>query len=577
MAYLALARKWRPRNFGEVVGQEHVVKALTHALEHARLHHAYLFTGARGVGKTTLARILAKAMNCDALKGCEPCGECLMCREVDEGRCVDLIEVDAASRTKVEDTRDLLENVQYAPGQGRYKIYLIDEVHMLSGHSFNALLKTLEEPPPHVKFLLATTDPQKIPVTVLSRCLQFNLKLLNPEQIRAQMEFILEREGVEFERNAVRSLARAAAGAMRDGLSLLDQAIAHGGGRLDDAQVGAMLGAVARKPVFELLEALAAGDAGVLLHAVAAMAEHAPDYADALQQMLIALHHLALAQWAPDIVKHEEDADRLMDLARRMSREDVQLYYQIGLLGQRDLPLAPEPRGGFEMTLLRMLAFKPAVAAGELPSPAPSAARKAPEAAKPPARAERGEARPLAQAREMLGAAPHKSRVPQDAPGVEPARVPDAAPPERPAPPPWTEEGDAAEPQPNAAPVADWSALIQKMRLAGMTLQLAHHCTLVAAEETRVTLNLDPQAANLRTPQLEAKLEQALRAHFKNAAKLVIQVAAPQEETPAARIQRDQEERQRAAEKEIERDPTVLALKERFDARIVPGSVKPLD
>lgn len=569
MAYLALARKWRPRRFGEVVGQEHVVKALTHALEHSRLHHAYLFTGARGVGKTTLARIIAKAMNCDALKGFEPCGECVMCREVDEGRCVDLIEVDAASRTKVEDTRDLLENVQYAPGQGRYKIYLIDEVHMLSGHSFNALLKTLEEPPPHVKFLLATTDPQKIPVTVLSRCLQFNLKLLSPEQIRAQMEFILEREGVAFERNAVRSLARAAAGSMRDGLSLLDQAIVHGGGRLDDAQVGAMLGAVARRPVFDLLEALAAGDAGVLLETVAAMAEHAPNYADALQQLLIALHHIALAQWAPDIVKHEEDADRLMDLARRVGREDVQLYYQIGLLGQRDLPLAPEPRGGFEMTLLRMLAFKPTGLSAPAPAPLP-AGRKAPaETAKPPAR---GEARSFAQAREMLGGAPSKPKPAAVEPAPAAEIAPAAASPEA-----ERAERPHARPAADATAIADWSALIQTMRLAGMTLQLANHCVPVAFDETRAVLNLDPQAANLRTPQLEAKLEQALRGHFGNALKLVIQVETPREETPAARQQRDQEERQQAAELEIERDPTVQTLKERFGARVVPGSVKPID
>lgn len=311
MAYQALARKWRPRNFSEIVGQEHVVRALTHALEFRRLHHAYLFTGTRGVGKTTLARILAKAINCEAPRGIDPCGECLICREVDEGRFVDLIEVDAASRTKVEDTRDLLENVLYAPSQGRYKVYLIDEVHMLSGHSFNALLKTLEEPPPHVKFLLATTDPQKIPVTVLSRCLQFNLKRLTQDQIRTQMEEILRRENLEFEANAVRSLARAADGSMRDGLSLLDQAIVHGGGRLLEADVSAMLGTVARQPVFELLEALASGDAAALLAHIETLAEHAPNFGDVLQQLLTLLHHTALAQWVPEAVKRDEDADRI--------------------------------------------------------------------------------------------------------------------------------------------------------------------------------------------------------------------------------------------------------------------------
>ncbi|MDD5035345.1 MAG: DNA polymerase III subunit gamma/tau, partial [Methylococcaceae bacterium] len=420
MAYQALARKWRPRNFSEVVGQEHVVKALTHALEFDRMHHAYLFTGTRGVGKTTLARILAKAMNCEARSGFNPCGQCLICREVDEGRFVDLIEVDAASRTKVEDTRDLLENVQYAPSQGRYKVYLIDEVHMLSGHSFNALLKTLEEPPPHVKFLLATTDPQKIPATVLSRCLQFNLKRLTPEQIRTQMEAILKQEGIEFEQNAVRSLARAADGSMRDGLSLLDQAIVHGGGRLEDGPVSAMLGTVSRKPVFELLDSLAEGEAESLLQTVAELAEHAPNYADVLQQMLIVLHHAALGQWVPDAVRHDDDAERILALSKSLSPEDLQLFYQIGLLGQRDLPMAPEPRGGFEMILLRMLAFRPT---GFEAAEPPPAARKT-EPSKPPLAPElhrpvvqERESR-LASAKEMLGTASRKAESPRPSPNT---------------------------------------------------------------------------------------------------------------------------------------------------------------
>jgi len=603
MAYQALARKWRPRNFSEVVGQEHVVKALTHALEFDRLHHAYLFTGTRGVGKTTLARILAKAMNCEARVGFNPCGHCLFCREVDEGRFVDLIEVDAASRTKVEDTRDLLENVQYAPNQGRFKVYLIDEVHMLSGHSFNALLKTLEEPPPHVKFLLATTDPQKIPVTVLSRCLQFNLKRLTPEQIRGQMEAILAQEGIAFEQNAIRSLSRAADGSMRDGLSLLDQAIVHGGGRLEDGPVSAMLGTVSRSPVFTLLEALAEGDAATLLQAVEDLAGHAPNFADVLQQLLIVLHHAALAQWVPDAIRHDDDAERISALAKRLSPEDLQLFYQIGLLGQRDLALAPEPRGGFEMALLRMLAFRPA--AGE-PEPAvPPLARGRVEApgpaqAQPKASAHTGVS-PLAALKEMLDSGAPPSKPPPFSippPASEPAR-PGPAAPEPPmdvAPPPWLDQPppwdeDPAPPRreeaprprpmvPPPAPVAPanaWPDIIKQMRLVGMVLQLANQCVLLELGENQITLAMDPKASLLRSGQVEANLEKALQTYFKRPLRLHINLEAPQQETPARQIQRHKDERQQAAEQEIEQDPVVVALKERLDARIVPGSIKPLD
>lgn len=677
MAYQALARKWRPRNFSEVVGQEHVVKALTHALEYERLHHAYLFTGTRGVGKTTLARILAKAMNCTARAGFDPCGECLHCRELDEGRFVDLIEVDAASRTKVEDTRDLLENVQYAPHQGRFKVYIIDEVHMLSGHSFNALLKTLEEPPPHVKFLLATTDPQKIPVTVLSRCLQFNLKRLTPEQIRGQMEFILQKENIDFDQGAIRALSRAADGSMRDGLSLLDQAIVHGGGELQDGPVNAMLGTVSRKPVFEILDALAHSDASALLGRIAELAEHSPNYADVLQQLLIVLHHAALAQWTPEAIRHDEDAERIIHLAKQLPPEELQLFYQIGLIGQRDLPLAPEPRGGFEMVLLRMLAFQPAGKQSKGPvqdaprRPHPErkpveALRSQPPLHKPaaqPSPQDNRQGNPLASAREALNRIPppvaktagnttsapgdnppSRTHAPEYAETVNLRELPaqtrtEAGPPQASQAPPivdafpstdrvrlvegTTRNGEAADltrpapltaeavavklnpttlapipegtarpeakpveqqpiaPQPPAetvhASLEAWTSLIQEMGLGGITLQLANQCRLSRMEDALVELVMDPKAATLRTEQLEAKLEQALRTHFQRHLKLTIISAASPLETPALRQQRDNEEKQRAAEQEIEQDPTVLALKERLGARVLPGSIKPLD
>jgi DNA polymerase III subunit gamma/tau len=360
MSYQVLARKWRPRTFREMVGQQHVLQALVNALDHNRLHHAYLFTGTRGVGKTTIARILAKCLNCETGVSSEPCGQCSSCNEINEGRFVDLIEVDAASRTKVEDTRELLENVQYAPTRGRYKVYLIDEVHMLSTHSFNALLKTLEEPPPHVKFLLATTDPQKLPVTILSRCLQFHLKNMNPERIVEHLKFVLEQEMVPFEEAALWQLGRGADGSMRDAMSLTDQAIAFGSGKVADSDVSAMLGTIDQSLVYDLLASLATHQGGEVLAAVERLSQHAPDYAAALAELLAVLHRIAIAQTLPEAVDNSRgDRDRVLALSQQLPAEDIQLFYQTALLGRRDLPLAPDPRGGFEMVLLRMLAFKP--------------------------------------------------------------------------------------------------------------------------------------------------------------------------------------------------------------------------
>ncbi|MDR6956502.1 DNA polymerase-3 subunit gamma/tau [Pseudomonas brassicacearum] len=361
MSYQVLARKWRPRSFREMVGQTHVLKALINALDSQRLHHAYLFTGTRGVGKTTIARIIAKCLNCETGITSTPCGECSVCREIDEGRFVDLIEIDAASRTKVEDTRELLDNVQYAPSRGRFKVYLIDEVHMLSSHSFNALLKTLEEPPPYVKFILATTDPQKLPATILSRCLQFSLKNMTPERVVEHLTHVLGVENVPFEDDALWLLGRAADGSMRDAMSLTDQAIAFGEGKVMAADVRAMLGTLDHGQVYDVLHALIEGDAKALLEAVRHLAEQGPDWNGVLSEILNVLHRVAIAQALPDGVDNGHgDRDRVLALAQVLPAEDVQFYYQMGLIGRRDLPLAPDPRGGFEMVLLRMLAFRPA-------------------------------------------------------------------------------------------------------------------------------------------------------------------------------------------------------------------------
>ncbi|MFP4245864.1 MAG: DNA polymerase III subunit gamma/tau, partial [Halochromatium sp.] len=381
MAYQVLARKWRPRSFADLVGQEHVVRALVNGLERGQLHHAYLFTGTRGVGKTTLARILAKTLNCEQGVGPTPCGVCSACSEIDAGRFVDLLEVDAASRTKVDQTRELLDNVPFAPVRGRYKVYLIDEVHMFSASSFNALLKTLEEPPPHVKFVLATTDPQKLPATVLSRCLQFNLKRLLPEQIGERFVGVLAAEGIDFEPPALRLLARAADGSMRDGLSLLDQAIAFGAGRVALDDVRALLGSGGGELTLDLLEALAVADGARVLSEIGRVAELTPDFSSLLEDLLAALHRIAWAQQVPTTLKGDDPEDRrLQAIAEQLSAEDVQLYYQILLSGQGDLALAPDPRAGLEMVLLRALAFRPVPVDETGSAPPPGSSTGAPTA-----------------------------------------------------------------------------------------------------------------------------------------------------------------------------------------------------
>ena len=555
MTYQVLARKWRPKSFADMVGQQHVVRALGNALDRGQLHHAYLFTGTRGVGKTTLGRILAKALNCEQGVSANPCGVCGACREIDAGRFVDLLEVDAASRTKVDQTRELLDNVPYAPACGRYKVYLIDEVHMFSTSSFNALLKTLEEPPPHVKFLLATTDPQKVPVTVLSRCLQFNLRRLLPEEIRARLAHVLETEGLPAEPGALALLARAADGSMRDGLSLLDQAIAYGAGRVAEAEVRAMLGTVGAEFTFALAEALAEADGARLLGEVERVGAFAPDFGELLRELIGLLHRLALFQQVPETVAADDpERARIADLAGRITPADLQLYYQVALTGQSDLALAPDPRAGLEMVLLRALAFRPAETTGTAarPEAVPAAPRAVasvprPEPAAPAAGAPASQA-PRAGAR----------------PRAEPAPM---------------ARDRAAEPGPVAAlaSTADWHRLVDRLGVGGMASQLAHHCGFIGLNEGRLTLSLDPGSEQLRSPGTEERLRAALEAVLGAPLRLELRVARPDQETPAERRAREQEARRALAAETLDTDPAARRLRDQFDGQWVPGSIEPLD
>jgi len=536
MSYQVLARKWRPRRFADLVGQTHVSRALINGLDHDRLHHAFLFTGTRGVGKTTIARILAKSLNCEAGVSSQPCGSCQSCREVDEGRFIDLIEVDAASRTKVDDTRELLDNVQYAPTRGRYKVYLIDEVHMLSGHSFNALLKTLEEPPPHVKFLLATTDPQKLPVTVLSRCLQFHLKRLSPEQIASQLEKILAAEGIAFDAASLKLLARSADGSMRDALSLLDQAIAFGGGTVSEAEVREMLGSIDNSVIEAILEGLTQTDASGLLSAVADASDHNADPESVLSELLLALHRLALLQAAPAAEIDADHADVLRSYANRVTPDDVQLYYQIGLHGRRDIALAPDARSGLEMTLLRMLAFRPA--AQPAGSRATGSVTTAPQ---------------TASASAAVRPVPTLETQPRPPTAVVSISAPVSA----------------------AASGDSWSETVTKLGLTGLTRELANHCMLDAYEGGVMRLTLDQTSAHLLNKEREAVFKQALAKHHGRPVDLRIVPGNPQAETPAHERLRTQAERQQAAVEAIMTDPNVQALQEKFSARVDPGSIRP--
>ena len=522
--YTALARKWRPRNFAEMTGQEHVLRALTNALASERMHHAYLFAGTRGVGKTTVARILAKCLNCERGLSATPCGECSSCREIDAGRSVDVIEVDAASRTRVDDTRELLDNVQYAPTRSRFKVYLIDEVHMLSSSSFNALLKTLEEPPPHVKFLLATTEPRKLPVTVLSRCLQFNLKRLPVALIGARLQHILQAEQIEFEPAAIQLLAQAGDGSLRDALSLLDQLLAYGNGRVLEADAREMLGTIGRDQITQLARLLARGDAAALMAHAQALDERSSDHAQLLEQLAALLERVALKQLVRDYDGDElHPAAELAELAAAIAPEDVQLYYQTAILGRRDLALAPDPRTGFRMTLIRMLAFRPASASAVAARPATGA-----------------------------GSTP----TPASTVSAGTAAVPAAA---------------------GAPEAADWPGILAALDLQGAPRQLAANCVLVGREGATVRLALDPRSAPWRTRAQEDKLAQALSRHFGSSIRLEIEVRESEQDTPARSVERAQSERRAQARMDFDADPTVEALKQRFGASVVAETVRPTE
>lgn len=602
MSYLVLARKWRPKKFSEVVGQQHVLRALINGLDQNRLHHAFLFSGTRGVGKTTLARILAKSLNCEQGVSSTPCGECQSCTEVDSGRFVDLIEVDAASRTKVDDTRELLDNVQYAPSRGRYKVYLIDEVHMLSTSSFNALLKTLEEPPPHVKFLFATTDPQKLPVTILSRCLQFNLRRLDLQQISDHLAYILQQENISFEAEALQQLARAADGSMRDALSLLDQAIAFAGGEVSSDVVFQMLGNISQNQLSALLSALADKDAHSLLQQSAELSALGRDFHVILDSLLMALQQIATLQMVPDMELPEALTPELQSFAQRFDAETIQLLYQITLHGKRDINWAADPKSGFDMTLLRLLSFQPAQ---------PSQAEGEHSAKKSLASAVKQEKSAHPTATTTPAPAPIPAKVTQpDVYAVEAEPKPETKPVvapinEQPAPQqdeikqtvvetaPATDSHTAAATTESTATeavsastaelainAANWTQIIADVRLSALSRQLADHCSFLRCEGTIIYLALSDELSHLATTKTKEKLQTALANKLAADVKINFDENAahhaPSQTLATERAELKAEKLQQAIES-INNDPVIDALKNTFNARIIESSIKPIE
>ena len=556
---LALARKWRPKAFAELVGQEHVVRALTNALAGQRLHHAWLFTGTRGVGKTTLARIVAKSLNCETGVSAEPCGVCGPCVAIDSGRFIDVMELDAASNTQVDNMRELLDNALYAPTAGRFKVYIIDEVHMLSRSAFNAMLKTLEEPPEHVKFILATTDPQKIPVTVLSRCLQLNLKQIPVPQIRSQLRVIVDKEIVESDDAALGLLARAAEGSMRDALSLLDQAIAHGAGKVEAAAVRDMLGAVDRSYLIDILNALAARDGTALIAQAERMAERNLSFDSALEELATLLHRLALAQSIPGSVSSEDvDSEAFVALVDQVNAEDLQLMYQIALHGRRDLGLAPDEYAGFTMTLLRMLTFFPDSdrPAQNRPTHSGSAAnaKVKQQGARSPAT---GHSTSQRDSQQSQSRPVRSGTLDQEMAGYD---AQDSA------------TGNVSEQAPME--ISDWRSLVKEIRLGGMARMLADHCELRKFESNVLELSVPEPHRHLLEPAYNAKLQSALRKRFGERLRVKIEIGG-KGNTPAAQEDREKQEKLDHAIEAIDTDPFVRDLVENLDAKVIDDSIKP--
>ena len=628
MSYQVLARKWRPSNFSEMVGQEHVVRALTTALESERLHHAYLFTGTRGVGKTTVARLIAKSLNCEEGVTATPCGVCASCVEIAEGRSVDVLEVDAASRTKVEDTRELLDNVQYAPTRSRFKIYLIDEVHMLSNHSFNALLKTLEEPPSHVKFLLATTDPQKLPATVLSRCLQFNLKNMVPGQIIEHLKHVLSEESVSFDDESLALLARGAEGSMRDALSLTDQAIAHGSGKLVGDDVRAMLGTVSRTKVLDLLQAISTSDVQQALAVVDDLATHSPDYSGALDELSGILHQIAIEQAVPgSLDEASPEFSRLQELAKHLTTDDTQLLWQMAVASKRDLVLASDPRSGLDMAVLRMIAFRPAVIisdAHEAPPakkpepPVMPVATPVPSTQVAPTALGRSDLPTDATASDSSVVPPSSASKPDSAIGGNRvsgdnaaldgthasnrncdsklsgiSKVPNAESISRAEETPAVVLNDnddsdrcveqQASPIPEGAKAPDddlptpgsWPDFFNGLDLKGVIHNVASHFELIKAYDRTLCFAIAQDNATLYNERHQRGLASAMEEMLEDAVEVQVSIAATSDNTPARHREILEQQRLQAAQTALEEDDCLSALLVDFDAVVIPNSVKP--
>ena len=568
MSYLVLARKYRPKSFETLVGQPHVVRALTNALTQQRLHHAYLFTGTRGVGKTTIARILAKSLNCETGITATPCGVCSACTEIDRGRFVDMLEVDAASNTQVDAMRDLLDNAQYAPTVGRFKVYIIDEVHMLSKSAFNAMLKTLEEPPAHVKFILATTDPQKVPVTVLSRCLQFNLRQMGSQTINEHLQYVLAQENIAYEPAALNLISRAAAGSMRDALSLTDQAIAYGNQTVNEAEVRSMLGAIDQSYLYDIIQSLINNDGAALIEKALGMQVRNISFEAALNDLANILHQIAMTQTVPDSLANDlPERTILLDLAAKLLPETLQLYYQIALLGRRDIGLAPDEYAGFTMTLLRMLAFTPSDKGTFTPSEkgAITSTEKISEKVVTPATG----SNPLTNSKTPI----EQISPPNNPPAQSKQAIAEAT---------ISHQIEAVNSE-LIQPLfdGDWRSFVDThLQKLGLGRALAQNCEMIAFDENSISLRVDEANKHLIGATYQDKLSAAINAQLGKKIKLIFEIGNSQAaatNTPAKQIAVEKATIQSSAEDAIMGDPFVQDLMQQFGATIIPNSIKPLN